>query len=234
MRLLVIDEDLDQAARLSDRLARTGFVVRHACSPAQVMANGMAQGASAVLLDRGLDPAPVSPVVHSLRQAGIDQPLIVLAARDNWRDKVECLDAGADDFLLKPAHSEEIAARLRAIIRRAAGKPTDRIVLGRFDLDLKARCAWLDGDCLNLTRNEFRLLRMFMLHPNDILDHGRVLDQLNPGGARPSPNAVEVLIGRLRRKIGPERITTIRGIGYRFEAAGDVGAPQERSTCCRK
>lgn len=231
MRVLLIDDNLDQAVRLSDRLRQSGFVPRHASSPGDAVARDMAQGTAAVLLDRGLDPALASPVVHSLRQAGIDQPLIVLAARDNWRDRLECLDAGADDFLVKPVRSEVIAARLRAIIRRSAGAPTDRIRLGGFDLDLKARCAWLHGQCLNLTPNEFRLLRQFMLNPGSVIAHADLIDQSPPRGARPSTNAVEVLIGRLRRKIGASRITTVRGVGYRFDAGDDDTPLMERESC---
>lgn len=233
MRLLLIDDDVEQAIRLSDRLAQSGFVARHASSPDQVVAYDMAAGAAAVLLDRGRDTSPTGPIVQALRKARIDQPLIVLSARDDWREKVDCLDAGADDFLLKPVRSEEISARLRAIIRRSAGVPTDRIRLGGFDLDLKTRCAWLDGHCLNLTRNEFRLLRQFMLYPDSIHTHADVLDQLNPGRARPSANAVEVLIGRLRRKIGAERIVTLRGVGYRFEVDRTATGAEDRDPCLK-
>lgn len=233
MRLLLIDKDREQSGWLADRLAGNGFAARLALSPEQVIANQMANGAAVVVLDHGLEPGPASPSVRVLRQGGIAQPLVVLSGRDDWRDKIECLDAGADDFLLKPVRSEEIAARLRAIIRRSAGQPTDRVLLGGFDLDLKARCAWLDGRCLKLTRNEFRLLRLFMLNPERILGHEDVLDQLNPNGARPSTNAAEVLIGRLRRKIGPDLIATVRGVGYRFDAAGRAAEPAEREPCCK-
>lgn len=231
MRLLLIGDDLEQAARFSDRLARFGFVVRHAQSPDQAMVHGMAQGAAAVVLDRGRNASPAGPVARALREANIDQPLMVLSARDDWREKIDCLDSGADDFLLKPIHSEEISARLRAIIRRSKGVPTDIIKIGCFALDLKARCAWRNGQCLNLTRNEFRLLRQFMFRPDSLLAHSDVLDQLNPGGARPSTNAVEVLIGRLRRKIGSNHITTIRGVGYRFMAGHEEAIPRESEPC---
>ena len=233
MRLLLIDKDREQSGWLADRLAGNGFAARLALSPEQAVANRMAEGAAVVVLDHGLSPGPANPAVRALRQNGIDQPLIVLSARDDWRDKIDCLDAGADDFVLKPVRSEEIAARLRAIIRRSAGQSSDRIQLGGLDLDLKSRCAWLDGKCLNLTRNEFRLLRLFMLYPERILGHNDVLDQLNPGGARPSANAAEVLIGRLRRKIGPGLISTVRGVGYRFDASNRKAEPVDCEPCAK-
>lgn len=233
MRLLLIDKDREQSGWLADRLAGCGFAARLALSAEQVVANRMAIGAAALVLDHGLGSGPASPAVQTLRKGGICQPLVVLATRDDWRDRIECFDAGADDFLLKPVRSEEIAARLRAIIRRSAGQPTDRIQLGGLDLDLKARCAWLDGRCLNLTRNEFRLLRMFMLQPERVVAHADLLDHLNPGGARPTTNAAEVLIGRLRRKIGAGLITTVRGVGYQFSAGSAPSEPIERSQCLR-
>ncbi|MEZ5683193.1 MAG: response regulator, partial [Novosphingobium sp.] len=122
MRLLLIDANFGQADWLAERMADTGFVARLAQSIDQVLARGLAEDVAAVLIDSGLSSAAPAPAVRQLRQAGIDQPLIVLSARGDWRDKVECLDAGADDFLLKPIRSEEIAARLRALIRRGAGK----------------------------------------------------------------------------------------------------------------
>lgn len=234
MRFLLIGSDRTQSGWLAEKMEGIGFVARLAQSSEQALANGMADDAAAVLLDSGLSASASAPVVRQLRQGGVEQPLIVLSARGDWRDKVECLDAGADDFLLKPVRSEEIAARLRALIRRGAGKGSNHIRHGGLDLDLQARCAWLDGSCLNLTRNEFRLLRLFMLHPQSILSHSDLLDQLNPGGARPSINAAEVQIARLRRKIGAGLIRTVRGVGYRFDpTAVETGVELGELEPCR-
>jgi len=232
MRILVIAAERDQSDWLCDRLAGSGIVVRQSVSADQAVADRQTEGAAAVLFDSGLAIAQAVPAVRRLRQAGVAQPLIVLSGGGDWRDKVECLDAGADDFLLKPVRSEEIAARMRAIIRRGAGQPTDRIQVGAIDLDLKARCAWLSGKCLNLTRNEFRLLRLFVLYPERVVSHAELLDQLNPGGARPTANAAEVQIARLRRKIGAGLVTTIRGVGYRLQVPPDEpGTAPEREPC---
>lgn len=233
MRILLIAADREQSDWLSDRLAFAGIVARQSASADQALSDRQVEGTAAVLFDSGMSIAQAVPAVRRLRQAGVIQPLIILSGGGDWRDKVECLDAGADDFLLKPVRSEEIAARMRAIIRRGAGQPTDRIQIGAIDLDLKARCAWLSGKCLNLTRNEFRLLRLFMLHPGRVVSHAELLDQLNPGGARPTTNAAEVQIARLRRKVGPELITTIRGVGYCLQAPpGEPEAvPPEREPC---
>ncbi|MGE5722784.1 MAG: winged helix-turn-helix domain-containing protein [Sphingomonadales bacterium] len=216
MQVLLIGTDPGESRILAKRLAPAGFVALHADSPEQAVRNGFNQRAVAVIVALGLGASNAATIVRSLREAGMDQPLIVLAARGGWREKIECLDCGADDYLLKPVHSEEIAARLRAIIRRSAGSATDRISVGGIDLDLKTRCAWLEGKCLNLTRNEFRLLRLFMLLPGRNLKHSEIQDQLHPGMADRSINALEVQIARLRRKVGRQRILTVRGIGYRF------------------
>lgn len=235
MKLLIIDSDRDHSDLLTERLASNGIHTNYGRTPQQVLASGLASGTSAVILDQGLRALSAGPHVRMLREAGVTQPLIVLSPVGDWKEKVECLDAGADDFLVKPIRSEEIAARLRAIIRRAAGQSTDRIVAGNLDLDLKSRCAWQDGQCLNLTRNAFRMLRHFMLNTGRVVSHDELMSQLNPSGARPTVNATEVQIARLRKKIGRNTIRTIRGLGYVFDLPVDPAAnqssPMERGRC---
>ena len=150
-------------------------------------------------------------------------PLIVLSAAGDWRAKVECLDAGADDYLVKPVRSEEVAARVRAVVRRALGNTTNRFMVGDFVFDLSSKCAWLGERCLDLTSTEFRLLRLFLMRPEDVHSHEEIHEALHRGGSHCSPNAVEVQIARLRRKIGKAMIQTVRGMGYRY--AGEIESP---------
>lgn len=216
MRLLIIESDREQSDRLIDRLTESGFIAHLAISVRHALDNDLAKGVAAIILDNGLRYGPILPEVCHLRDAGVNQPLVVLSNKGDWRERVECLDAGADDFMIKPVRSEEVVARIRAIVRRGAGHSNDRIVLGNLDIDLKARGAWLDGACLSLARNEFRFLRLFALNVDGILSQTDLLDQLSSDRLRPSNNAVEVQINRLRRKVGADRIQTIRGVGYRF------------------
>lgn len=234
MNLLIIDPDREQSGLFAERLRSNGFKPRFGQSPQQVIADGMAVGIEAVLLDNGMRATSATSHVKLLREAGVVQPLIVLSVLGDWRDKVDCLDAGADDFLVKPIRSEEIAARVRALVRRGAGQSTDRICAGLLELDIKARSAWLDGKCLELTRNEYHMLRQFMLNPGQVIDHGELLDHLSGGGEQASRNAAEVQIARLRKKLGPGYIQTVRGLGYRFVAQSPSGfsTSDGHSPCC--
>lgn len=233
MQLLLIDSAQGNGEVLARRLASSGFRASLVESGQEALRKFALNEFHAVLIDHGRRSEPAASLVAPLRQAGVDQPLMVVSARDDWREKVECLDAGADDFVVKPIRSEEIAARLRALIRRSAGASTDRIVLGDIDLDLKLQCAWKGGTCLNLTRNEFRLLRLFMLGPNQVLGKDQIRDVLWGQGAPVSDNAIEVQVARLRRKLGEGSILTARGLGYRIAVAtSSLTAPPPRGSCC--
>jgi len=228
VQLLLIESGLDSLGWLAERLAGSGFVVRQVHSLEQALQDGVAERATAVIADIGHSGPQGQAIATLLRKAGMTQPLMILSARGDWRERVETLDAGADDYVAKPVRSEEVAARLRALIRRSIGSPTDQITVGDIELDLKARCAWLAGKCLNLTRNEFRLLRLFLLQPERIMTHQEIRDRLHSGEADCSRNAIEVQIARLRRKVGRHRIRTIRGVGYRYIADS---VPGVASTC---
>ncbi|MGE3691854.1 MAG: winged helix-turn-helix domain-containing protein [Novosphingobium sp.] len=212
----MIEEDREFGVWLADRLADSGFVAQPVSSAEQALRSGLAERTIAFLINLGLSGQAGTRHVRPLRDAGLNQPLIVLSSQCHWRERVECLDAGADDYLTKPVRAEEVAARLRAIIRRTTGKPSDCIVSGNIELDIKARTARLGGLPLDLTRNEFRLLRLFLLQSDRILSHRELHDRLYAEPSGRSLNAVEVNIARLRRKIGKDAIRTVRGIGYRF------------------
>lgn len=218
MQLLLIDEDRNFGCWLSDRLADAGFVARAAGSAEQALRSGLADRTTAVIVNVGASGQAGHRHVRPLRDAGVSQPLMVLSSQCHWRERVDCLDAGADDYLTKPIRAEEVAARLRAIIRRSLGQTGDCIACGDIELDIKGRSASLAGRHLDLTRNEFRLLRLFLLHRDRTLTHDELRDRLYSEPSARSINAVEVNIARLRRKIGRHSIRTIRGVGYRFVA----------------
>lgn len=231
MRLLLITEDRSEADWLTARLAPAGFDVQWSSLPASAADAGIASSVAAILLVDSSNGSALPSSIRAIRDCGAAVPLLVVATSDDWRTKVDCLDEGADDVILKPVRSEEIGARLRAIVRRSAGQPTDRILIGDVDLDLKARCAWLRGACLDLTRGEFRLLRLLMLNPDRTVNHEAIAKQLTRNGIRPSMNAVEVQVARLRRKLDEGQIRTVRGMGYRFVADNKPIMIAEREPC---
>ncbi len=232
MRLLLIGPEDATSEKLAGQLGSSGFLPVTTPCVRDALDRHLFDGTSAILLNCRMEAERGLAGTRALRAEGAEQPILILAARADWRDKIACLDAGADDFVLQPVRSEEIAARLRAMIRRSAGEPTNQIVVGNIQLDLKARCAWRDGECLALTRNEFRLLRLFVFAPDRPLSHADLIEKFNTDTKQISPNALEVLIGRLRRKIGAESIQTLRGIGYRFSAP-DVAERTPAQEDCR-
>jgi DNA-binding response OmpR family regulator len=155
--------------------------------------------------------------IERWRQAGRDTPILILSARNNWEEKVNVLNAGADDYVVKPVRSEELVARIHALVRRAAGQTKQRISAGSVEMDPAARIVWLDGERIDLTQMEYRLLHLFILRAGHILAQTEILDHLYPMADERDLNTIEVHIGRLRRKIGKDAITTVRGLGYRLE-----------------
>jgi two-component system OmpR family response regulator len=218
MQLLLIEDERACSDWLAERLAVSGFVVTRVASRTQALTSGAVNCADAIVLDLGSRCAEGRNAVQRIREDGFDQPLLLLSPHGSWREKVECLNAGADDFMVKPVRAEEVTARLRAIIRRFAGCATDRMKSGDAELDLKARRAWLAGEPLDLTRNEFRLMRLFVMRPERFLSSEELLEQLYANKRDRGTNTVEVQIARLRRKIGKDRIQTLRGVGYRLVA----------------
>lgn len=173
---------------------------------------------NALVIDLGLPGAGGLDLIRHVRGKGAATPILVLTARSSWQEKVEALNAGADDYLVKPAHVEELVARMRALARRAAGQVQPKLVCGSLELDPSLKQVTVDGEEVNLTGNEFRLLSLFMYKPKQTFSLTEILDHLYPLDQDRDRNAVEVLIGRLRRKIGREHIVNVRGLGYRLLA----------------
>ncbi|WP_439532622.1 response regulator transcription factor [Polymorphobacter sp.] len=217
MRLLLVEDDGDLAARLSRRLTTAGFAVDIAADGATALAWPDLASHAAIILDLGLPGIDGMAVLRRWRSAGLRTPVIILTARGSWQEKVEGLNAGADDFVVKPVHSEELIARIHAQVRRVQDQGAPALVVGDLVLDPVARTASRAGAALDLSRQEFRLLETFMRRPGSILSQADLLERLYPLAAERDWNALEVQVSRLRRKLGGPAITTVRGLGYRLD-----------------
>lgn len=217
MRLLLVEDDAALASRLSKRLTAAGFAVDHAGDGHSALDWPDLDALSAIILDLGLPGIDGLTVLRQWRRLGARVPVIILTARGNWQEKVEGLNAGADDFVVKPVHSEELVARLHAQIRRHQDHGAPLLRAGDVVLDPVARAATRFGAPLELSRQEYRLLELFMRRPGHILSQADLLERLYPLAAERDWNTLEVQVSRLRRKLGPAAITTVRGLGYRLE-----------------
>jgi two-component system OmpR family response regulator len=216
MRLLLIEDDCDLSSRLVARLAPHGLIIEHVVSAEQALTRPDLATFSCLIVDIGLDGVSGVDFIRHLRDTGHAVPILVLTARGSWQEKVEGLNAGADDYVVKPVRAEELVARLQALMRRAAGQTHARLSAGGLELDQQAKTAWLDGRQIDLTQTEFRLLQLFLHRAGHVLAHAEILDHLYPMSKEREHNTLEVHIGRLRRKIGKDVIRTIRGLGYRL------------------
>ena len=216
MRLLLIEDDARLANRMAARLANDGMVVEYASTAAQALHSDDLTSFAALIVDIGLPDVDGVTFIRRVRSLGLTMPILILSARGTWEEKVEGLNAGADDYVVKPVRAEELVARLNALLRRAAGQAGERLSASGIELDLRQKAAWVDGDPIDLTQVEFRLLQLFLLRPTHILGHGEILEHLYPAAKGREANTVEVNIARLRRKIGKDAIRTVRGLGYRL------------------
>jgi DNA-binding response OmpR family regulator len=212
----LVEDDPDLARRLSEGLRGLGFVVEHAAKGEFGCALGLSDDFDAAILDLGLPDVQGVQVLQRWRKAGREMPVLILTARGSWTEKVEGLNAGADDYITKPAHVQEVAARLRALIRRAAGKPMPTLVFHDVELSPASGSVTVGGKPIDLTAQEFRILNYFMHRRGRIIPQIELIEHLYPLEKERDPNTIEVYIGRLRRKLGHDVIKTLRGLGYRL------------------
>lgn len=217
MRLLLVEDEPELGRRLGERLRGSGYAVDLATTYAEAESWPDIEKMEAIVLDLGLPDGDGLGLVRHWRGRRVDCPILILTARGSWQDKVEGLNAGADDFVVKPVRFEELLARLNAQFRRRAGKRENVLEVGRLRLDPLSHEVTLDGARVGLSRQEFRLLQLFMRRAGQVLPQGDILEHLYELEKERELNTIEVLIGRLRRKIGKERISTLRGLGYRLE-----------------
>src|SRR6218665_2034050 len=220
MRILVVEDDVNLNRQLAEALKEAGYVVDQAFDGEEGHYLGDGEPYDAVILDIGLPEMDGITVLEKWRGAGKVMPVLILTARDRWSDKVAGIDAGADDYVAKPFHVEEVLARIRALIRRAAGHASSEIVCGPARLDTKASKATVDGVQLKLTSHEFRLLSYLMPHRGQPVSRTELVEHMYDQDFDRDSNTIEVFVGRLRKKIGNDLIETVRGLGYRMQPPG--------------
>jgi len=217
MRLLIVEDDAALGESLRARLAASGYAVDLAANGIDGAHLGATEPYDAVILDLGLPGKPGLSVLGDWRRAGNAVPVLILTARDGWSERVEGLQAGADDYLGKPFHVEELLARVQALLRRAAPMQAHELRAGPWRLDEARQCLVSDaGHEQALTGTEFRLLRYFMRHPDQVLSKSRLSGHVYDYDAERDSNVIEVYVRRLRSLLGSERIQTRRGQGYVF------------------
>jgi two-component system OmpR family response regulator len=214
MRLLVIEDDPDLNRQLVSALQDQGYVVDSAKDGEEGHYLGDTEPYDAVVLDLGLPVLDGVSVLEKWRRAGRKMPVLILTARDRWSDKVAGFDAGADDYVAKPFHMEELLARIRALLRRSAGHASSEISCGPVMLDTKSARVTVNGTAVKLTSLEFRLLAYLMHHKGKVISRTELVDHLYDQDFDRDSNTIEVFVGRLRKKLGVDVLQTIRGMGY--------------------
>ena len=223
MRILVVEDDQDLNRQLVTALSDAGYAVDSAIDGEEGYFLGDTEPYDLVILDIGLPKMDGISILEEWRRSDRKVPVIILTARDRWSDKVAGIDAGADDYLAKPFHMEELLARVRAQVRRASGHASSEIECGPVRLDTKSARVTVDGQQIKLTSHEYRLLAYLMHHTGRVVSRTELVEHLYEQDFDRDSNTIEVFIGRLRKKIPADLIQTVRGLGYRMGAQGDEG-----------
>ncbi|HEX6017129.1 MAG TPA: response regulator transcription factor [Burkholderiaceae bacterium] len=219
MRVLLVEDEPTLRAQLRLSLQGAGYAVDEADNGHDAQHLGETEPFDAVVLDLGLPQLDGLSVLQRWRAAGLAMPVLILTARDSWTDKVAGIDAGADDYLAKPFHVEELLARLRALIRRAQGIASPVLRCGGITLDTRSGRVSADGQAVALTAHEYRLLAYLMHRPGRVVSRTELTEHLYAQDFDRDSNTIEVFIGRLRRKLPAASIETVRGLGYRLDCA---------------
>jgi two-component system OmpR family response regulator len=221
MRLLVVEDDADLNRQLVQALGDAGYAVDSAHDGEEGHFLGDTEPYDAVILDLGLPVIDGVTVLEKWRREGRKMPVLILTARDRWSDKVSGFDAGADDYVAKPFHMEEVLARIRALLRRSAGHATSELVCGPVRLDTRSARVTVDGKAVKLTSLEFRLLSYLMHHQGRVVSRTELVEHLYDQDFDRDSNTIEVFVGRLRKKLGADYIRTVRGLGYSLASPDD-------------
>jgi len=223
MRVLVVEDEAALRETLRTRLVESGFTVDQAADGNEALFAGTEYPLDIAIVDLGLPGISGLEVIRRLRAARKTYPILILTARDNWQDKVEGLQAGADDYVAKPFHFEEVLARVQALLRRAGGWASPLLQCGPVVLDTRAQTVQVSGAAVELTTFEYRILEHLMLRAGDVISKAELTERLYDQDFERDSNVIEVLVGRLRRKLDPQEqlhpIETLRGRGYRFALA---------------
>ena len=216
MRILVVEDDINLNRQLKDALTEGGYAVDVAFDGEEGHFLGETEPYDAIVLDIGLPQMDGLSVLESWRRAGKTTPVLLLTARDRWSDKVQGIDAGADDYVAKPFHMEEVLARIRALVRRSAGHASNEITAGPVRLDIRSGKVTVDGQAIKLTSHELRLLSYLMHHKGKVVSRTELTEHLYDQDFDRDSNTIEVFVGRLRKKLPEEIIQTVRGLGYQI------------------
>jgi two-component system, OmpR family, response regulator len=216
VRVLVVEDEPQLSRQLAAALGEAGYAVDCAKDGTRADFLGQTEPYDAVVLDLGLPRVDGLTVLQGWRSAGLAVPVLVLTARGSWHEKVQGIDAGADDYLAKPFRMEELLARLRALIRRASGQVTPALRVGDLVLDPRTAKVTLHGKAVRLTGHEFRVLSYLMHHRGRVVSQGELTEHIYAQSFDRDSNTVEVFVARLRRKLGGSCIETVRGLGYRI------------------
>jgi len=222
MRLLVVEDDPDLNRQLVSALNDAGYVVDSATDGEEGHFLGDTEPYDAVILDIGLPVMDGVSVLENWRREGRKMPVLILTARDRWSDKVAGFDAGADDYVSKPFHMEEVLARVRALLRRSAGHATSELSCGPLMLDTKSARVTIEGQQVKLTSLEFRLLSYLMHHQDRVVSRTELVEHLYDQDFDRDSNTIEVFVGRLRKKLNVDVLRTVRGLGYCLTVPDDT------------
>ncbi len=222
MRLLLIEDEVPLSKQISESLRGAGFAVDTALTGKDGLFMGDDYPIDVAVVDLGLPDISGIDVIKKWRETGKTFPVLILTARGRWEEKVAGLETGADDYMVKPFHMEELIARLRALIRRSAGFADSKIILGQFVLDTSSQKVLLNNVEIDVTAFEYKVLEYLMLHADSVVSKTELSEHLYEDDFDRDSNVLEVIIGRLRKKLDPDKtanpIETLRGRGYRFQA----------------
>jgi two-component system OmpR family response regulator len=221
VKVLLVEDERPLAAALTEVLTAAGFLVEHTADGEAALRLGQIDPFDAIVLDLGLPSMDGVTVLQRWRSAGITVPVLVLTARGRWPEKLAAFSAGADDYVTKPFEMQEVVVRLRALIRRASGVATPEIAAGPLRLDTERGSVSVDGAPVRLTSQELRILEYLLHRRGRIVSRLDIIDHVYERDMDRDSNVIDVLIGRIRRKIGADRIETVRGLGYRLTVGED-------------
>lgn len=221
MRVLLVEDDAELAQELAGLLRSENFAVDIAANGEDALHLGDTENYDAAVLDLGLPIIDGITVLQEWRKEHRDFPVLILTARDTWSDKVAGFKAGADDYLAKPFMPPEVVMRLRALVRRSSGHAANRITCGPLTHDTQSGAFELNGHALHLTAFEWRILSTLILRKEVTVDRGSLIEHVYEHNADADSNSIEVVMSRLRRKIGAQMIVTVRGQGYRLTGKGE-------------
>jgi two-component system, OmpR family, response regulator len=217
MRVLIVEDEPTLGNQLKNTLESNGYAIDLATDGEDGHYMGSTENYDAIILDLGLPEIDGLTVLDRWRKEGRTTPVLVLTARDSWSDKVAGLDAGADDYLAKPFQAQELIARLRALIRRASGNASSELLSGEVRLDTRSGRVTLSGDPVKMTAQEYKLLSYLMHHKGKVVSRTELIEHIYDQDFDRDSNTIEVFVTRIRKKLGQDVITTIRGLGYSLE-----------------